>query len=77
MIIIIIINPTVFFFLKNWPEMGCEKLTNPNQFILLVGQFLHKSILGYFAKRVPWYARRGQKNQKNESQKALNHVLTF
>ena len=29
----------------------------------------------YFVKGFPYYARRGQKIQKNESQKALNHVL--
>ena len=35
------------------------------------------NILEYFVKGLPYYARRGQKNKKNESQKALNHVLTF
>ena len=34
-------------------------------------------ILEYFVKGLPEYARRGQKNQKIVSQKALNRVLTF
>ena len=33
--------------------------------------------LEYFVKGIPEYARRGQIFQKIESQKALNHVLTF
>ena len=35
------------------------------------------NILEYFVKGLPYYASRGQQIQKIESQKALNHVLTF
>ena len=34
-------------------------------------------ILEYVVKGLPYYARRGQTFQKNESQKALKHILTF
>ena len=40
--------------------------------------FRHFSkMIFFFCKRAPLIRPKGPKNQKNESQKALNHVLTF